>query len=206
VAEEPVAAEEPVVESPDPVTEPVAVEEPVMEAVVAEEPVADEAPESEPFYAAEPVAVEMPAEEPVLFVEPAVEAVVEPEPVEVEEPVAAQEPALFEDEPVMGPLPSAEESEFRSASQPDEAPAVESFEADEHLSEFRAAWSTADAEDESAEAPFVAERTPTPFMADEPAEDEPNVPWFVADVQEPAPKAEPSPSKTDTWSGRALGS
>jgi hypothetical protein len=25
-------------------------------------------------------------------------------------------------------------------------------------------------------------------------------------VQEPAPKIEPSPSKTDTWSGRAVGS
>ena len=100
-------------------------------------------------------------------------------------------------------------SEFRSAWQPEEEPAAESFEADEHLSEFRAGpvEGSPCAEEAPAEEPFVAERTPTPFMSDEPVEDEPNVPWFVADVQEPAPKAEePSPSKTDTWSGRALGS
>ena len=36
-----------------------------------------------------------------------------------------------------------------------------------------------------------------------PAEDE--EPWFVADVQEPAPAPERSPS-TDTWSGRSIGS
>ena len=196
--EQPVAVEEPVAAE-----EPVAVEEPVMEPVAVEEPVVG--PEPEPFYAAEPVAVE-PVEEPVLFVEAAVDVDVEPEPVEAEEPVAAQEPRAVRGRAGHGPAsPRGRVGVGVPLRLAARAPAVESFEADEHLSEFRAAWSPA--EDAPADEPFVAERTPTPFMSDEPVEDEPNVPWFVADVQEPAPKAEePSPSKTDTWSGRALGS
>ena len=60
--------------------------------------------------------------------------------------------------------------------------------------------------EEPAEEPFVAESPATPFMADDAADHGHAEAWFVADVQEPAPKIEPSPSKTDTWSGRAVGS
>jgi hypothetical protein len=94
-----------------------------------------------------------------------------PEPIEAEEPVAAPEPALFEDEPMMA-VPALHEA----------------------------------VSDEPAEEPFVAELPATPFMADDAADQGHTEPWFVADVQEPAPKIEPSPSKTDTWSGRAVGS
>jgi hypothetical protein len=95
---------------------------------------------------------------------------------------------------------------------------LESVDADEPLSEFRAAWSPAEqpeaveeqpfvAEEVPAEVPFVAERPATPFMAEAPVAGEPADAWFVADVLEPVAKQEdPSPSKTDTWSGRALGS
>ena len=95
-------------------------------------------------------------------------------------------------------------SELRSA----EEPAAESFEADEYLSEFRAAW-TPGRGGPPAEEPFVAERRRDPRSSPsdaQPAEEHAE-PWFVADVQEPAPKPEePSPTKTDTWSGRAIGS
>ena len=68
------------------------------------------------------------------------------------------------------------------------------------------AASTEAVSEEPAEEPFVAELPATPFMADDAADHGHTEPWFVADVQEPAPKIEPSPSKTDTWSGRAVGS
>ena len=67
------------------------------------------------------------------------------------------------------------------------------------------------------EEPVVAEEDsfsqvePSPFVAEPTSEEEPVVapaeeePWFVADVQEPAPAPE-RPSVTDTWSGRSLGS
>ena len=51
-----------------------------------------------------------------------------------------------------------------------------------------------DAEEE----PFVAELPATPF----PADDAPDDPSFVADLREP----DPSSARTDTWSGRAIGS
>ena len=48
---------------------------------------------------------------------------------------------------------------------------------------------------------------PSPFMADAdaPVVVEQDEAWFVADVQEPAPAPEP-PAKSDTWSGRSIGS
>ena len=164
------------------------------------EPVAVTEPQPEPFYAAEPVAAD-PAEEPVLFVEPAVHVDAEPEPIEVGarrgagaravRGRAGHGPASARGRVGVGvPLRLAARGRARRA--------------DEHLSEFRAAWSPA----ETARRRALRRRAhPHPVQSDEPVEDEPNVPWFVADVQEPAPKAEePSPSKTDTWSGRALGS
>ena len=45
--------------------------------------------------------------------------------------------------------------------------------------------------------PAAEEQAP---VAEDPAEA-----WFVADVQEPVAEEEPA-SKTDTWSGRAIGS
>ena len=77
-----------------------------------------------------------------------------------------------------------------------------------------------EAEPVMAEAPLFAEEEPvvaaeesfyavepSPFMADaeEPVVAEQDEPWFVADVQEPAPAPE-SPAKSDTWSGRSIGS
>lgn len=43
-------------------------------------------------------------------------------------------------------------------------------------------------------------------MALAPAEEEHAEAWFVADVQQPALMAEPPSLQSDTWSGRALGS
>jgi hypothetical protein len=64
-----------------------------------------------------------------------------------------------------------------------------------------------------AEQPVVAEQgfevvEPSPFVAEPGArEEEPVVaeeePWFVADVQEPAPAKD---KQSDTWSGRPIGS
>jgi hypothetical protein len=117
-----------------------------------------------------------------------------------EEPVAAPEPALFEDVPAVEP-PAADE--LRTAWQTDVSPAEEPYEAGEPVSDLHAAWSPAE---EVSEEPFVAELPATPFMADEAGDDHPAEAWFVADVQEPAPSPEPLPTRTDTWSGRALGS
>ena len=53
--------------------------------------------------------------------------------------------------------------------------------------------------------------TPSPFVADPDASEEPVLeePWFIADVQERERKPKPQPERpvqSDTWSGRPIGS
>ena len=113
VVEEPVAAEEPVIEelmTEEPVIEEFVAEEPVVEELVAVEPVIEELMTEEPvieeFVAEEPVVEEFVAEEPVVeelvAVEPVIEELVTEEPV-IEE-LMTEEPAIEElvaEEPIV---------------------------------------------------------------------------------------------------------
>ena len=87
---------------------------------------------------------------------------------------------------------------FADARPAQDEPVMDPRDAEEPVSEFRSAWSPAEAAVLPEEEPFVAELPATPF----PADDAPDDPSFVADLREP----DRSSAQTDTWSGRAIGS
>jgi len=222
VVQEPVVAEEPIVApepsyAAEPVIEPVAEAAPVMEPVVmAEMPVVEAAPVMEPVVV---------AEEPVVGTEPVMEPFVADEPSyaaePVMEPVAADEPS-YAAEPLMEPV-MAEEAVVEAAPVLFDQPAVvveeEVVAAPELMpleepAAVEPVWQAEEAEvdsfvaDDSVRGPFAleddSEEAVTESVIAAPAEDAADA-WFVADVQEPAAQDEPA-AKTDTWSGRAIGS